>query len=287
MQLMLNILISTSALGLAAAGISLGLSTTRQIPFTLAAAMSTAAYFCHGMYDAGLPILGAVLLATAIGSAVAYVLDSWLIRPLDEHVCAGWAGVAVSLGAYMVIQAALAIGFGEAGRTFSLAGRSYAIGTGRLTALQCVLVYTSMGGIGALLIVLRFTRIGLAIRGLASNQELCELLGVRTSVYRATAVSVSGALASLAGILVAVDSGLVGNTGFILFLGGTIAAILGGVGSMWGVAGGALLLASSQHLVAYLGDPKWMDTTTFFILILFLSWKPFGFSGRRLKKVEV
>jgi branched-chain amino acid transport system permease protein len=46
-------------------------------------------------------------------------------------------------------------------------------------------------------------------------------------------------------------------------------------------------LAFAQNLAAYYLDAKWMDAVAFLILIGFLIWKPLGFSGRRLKKVEV
>lgn len=287
MQLAINISISACLFALAAAGISLAQATTRQIPFTLAAAMSTSAYVCHGLHSAGWPLLTATLVATAVGAIIACVLDFALMRPLDGHAQAVWAAVAVSLGAYMVVQATLAMVFGEAGRTFAIPSETYALGDARITRLQLALVGISVGVIGGLLAFLRFARSGLAIRGLASNADLCELLGIRTSVVRGIAVSTGGALTSLATILTAGDSGLVPSTGFTLFLSGVTAAILAGVGSAWGVAGGALLLAAARHLVAYFGDPKWMDAVAFLILIGFLIWKPLGFSGRRLKKVEV
>jgi branched-chain amino acid transport system permease protein len=63
--------------------------------------------------------------------------------------------------------------------------------------------------------------------------------------------------------------------------------IIGGVGSTWGLIGGALLLATTQHLTSYYIDSKWMDAITYVILILFLIWKPLGFSGSRLKKNEI
>jgi len=59
------------------------------------------------------------------------------------------------------------------------------------------------------------------------------------------------------------------------------------VGSYKGPIGGALLLATAQNLSAYYIDSKWMDATAYVILILFLIWKPLGFSGKRLKKVEI
>jgi len=63
--------------------------------------------------------------------------------------------------------------------------------------------------------------------------------------------------------------------------------IIGGVDSYKGLIGGALLLATAQHLSAYYIGSKWMDATAYIILILFLLWKPFGFSGKRPEKVEI
>ena len=62
--------------------------------------------------------------------------------------------------------------------------------------------------------------------------------------------------------------------------------IIGGVGSNWGLVGCALLLATAQHLAAYYIG-QWMDDVAYIILILFLIAKPLGFSGKRLKKIEI
>jgi len=75
--------------------------------------------------------------------------------------------------------------------------------------------------------------------------------------------------------------------GFNLLLYGVIALIIGGNGSTWGLVGGAFLLATAQNLGAYYFDSKWMDTIAYIVLILFLIWKPLGFSGQILKKVEI
>jgi branched-subunit amino acid ABC-type transport system permease component len=83
------------------------------------------------------------------------------------------------------------------------------------------------------------------------------------------------------------DTNMTPTFGFNLLLYGIVAIIIGGVGSTRGLIAGALLVATAQQLAAYYIDTKWMDAITYIILILFLIWKPLGFSGKRLKKVEV
>jgi branched-subunit amino acid ABC-type transport system permease component len=87
-------------------------------------------------------------------------------------------------------------------------------------------------------------------------------------------------LSAIAGILIALDVDMTPTFGFNYFL-------YGGVGNYRGLIFGSLLLASAQHLAAYYIDTKWMETMAYRILILFLIGKPLGFSGLRLKKVEV
>jgi branched-subunit amino acid ABC-type transport system permease component len=94
-------------------------------------------------------------------------------------------------------------------------------------------------------------------------------------------------MAGIAGILIAFDTDMTPTMGFSWLLYGVVAMIIGGVGSTWGLLGGALLLATAQHLAAYYIGSQWMDAVAYIILILFLIWKPLGFSGKRLKKVEI
>jgi len=101
------------------------------------------------------------------------------------------------------------------------------------------------------------------------------------------AFGIGSALAAVAGILIAFDTDMRPTMGFSWLLYGVVAMIIGGVGSNLGLAGGALLLATAQHLAAYYIGSQWMDAVAYIILILFLIAKPLGFSGKRLKKIEI
>ncbi|MFZ1545916.1 MAG: hypothetical protein WAT12_02290, partial [Candidatus Nitrotoga sp.] len=89
------------------------------------------------------------------------------------------------------------------------------------------------------------------------------------------------------GMLSALDTDMTPTMGFRLMLFGIMVFIIGGMGSYRGLVFGALLLGLCQQIVAHFVDSKWMDAIAFFILIAFLIWKPLGFSGRRLKKIEI
>jgi branched-chain amino acid transport system permease protein len=134
---------------------------------------------------------------------------------------------------------------------------------------------------------LQFTPVGKSIRAVSSNPQLCNIYGINSNRIILIAFGIGSALAAVAGILSAMDTNMTPTFGFNLLLYGLVAMIIGGVGSTRGLVAGALLVATAQHLAAYYIDTKWMDAVTYIILILFLIWKPLGFSGVRLRKVEI
>ena len=134
---------------------------------------------------------------------------------------------------------------------------------------------------------MKYSRIGRNIRAVSSNPELSNIVGIPSDKVILWAFGIGSALAAAAGILIAYDVDMRPTMGFNWLLYGVVAMIIGGVGSNWGLVGGALLLATAQHLAAYYIGSQWMDAVAYIILILFLIAKPLGFSGKRLKKVEI
>jgi branched-subunit amino acid ABC-type transport system permease component len=116
---------------------------------------------------------------------------------------------------------------------------------------------------------------------------LSNIVGISSDRVILQAFALGSALAAVAGILIAFDVDMTPTMGFKWLLYGVVAMIIGGVGSHWGLVGGALLLAASQHLAAYYIGSQWMDAVAYIILIVFLIAKPLGFSGKRLKKIEI
>ena len=94
-------------------------------------------------------------------------------------------------------------------------------------------------------------------------------------------------MAAIAGILIAADIDMTPTMGFDWLMYGVVAMIIGGMGKMRHLVLGALLLAAAQHLSAYFFDSKWMNATAYIILVAFLYFRPYGFSGKKLKKTEI
>ena len=119
------------------------------------------------------------------------------------------------------------------------------------------------------------------------NPEMSSVFGLSNSFARAVGVTIGSALMACAGILIGADVDLTPSMGFDWLLYGVIAMIIAGTGNGRFLLLGALLLATAQHLAALFLDNKWMNATAYVILIVFLYFRPYGFSRQGIKKTEV
>ncbi len=195
----------------------------------------------------------------------------------------------ISLGVYIVIQNLISLIWGDdilSIRTGKVTAGYNFLGS-NVTTIQIVIISSGLLIFLSLLAVLKFSNLGLKIRAVSLNSALSTIFGVESRKVIFNSIILSTLIASITGLLYAFNYDITPTMGFNLLLYGIIAMIIGGGGSTWGLLGGALLLAIAQNLGAYYINSKWMDAIAYFILILFLIWKPLGFSGKRLKKIEI
>jgi branched-subunit amino acid ABC-type transport system permease component len=194
-----------------------------------------------------------------------------------------------SLGLYIVLQNMISIFWGsgtKSARTWEVKVGNEFIGA-YITDIQIITIVVCLALFVVCMFFMKYSRIGRNIRAVASNPELSNVVGIHSDRAILWAFGIGSALAAIAGILIAFDTDMRPTMGFSWLLYGVVAMIIGGVGSNWGLVGGALLLATAQHLAAYYIGSQWMDAVAYIILILFLIAKPLGFSGKRLKKIEI
>ena len=156
-----------------------------------------------------------------------------------------------------------------------------------ITDVQIITIIVSVGLLVISWLFLEKTNIGQQIKAVSSNPELSGLLGISKDKAVVWSFVTGTGLAACAGILIAADTDMTPTMGFNWLLYAVVAMIIGGMGKMRYLLLGALLLATAQHLAAYYLDSKWMNATAFIILIVLLYFKPYGFSGQRLKKAEI
>jgi branched-subunit amino acid ABC-type transport system permease component len=129
------------------------------------------------------------------------------------------------------------------------------------------------------LVVMLRSRIGLGVRALTQNTEGAALVGIDRRVAALAILSISGALAGLASVLLGQVFFVSPEAGFVPLVKGLIVALLGGLGSMPGTIIAAFLVAATEALTAtYLGG-QYVLMTLFLLIAVVLLFRPRGIAG--------
>lgn len=262
---------------------------TKTFYFSHGAAITFGAYGCYWLSGRlGLPVALAALVSTVVVALLFRFIDTCIFMKTRRELKT-WMGLVASIGVYVILQNIVSLSFGD--ETLVLRSKPVEAGqqvwSGRITDPQIMTIVVGVVLFLSVKLLLRTTRLGREIRGVSSNADLSVVIGIDAERVVGWSVGIGSGLAAVAGILSGFDADITPIMGFRLLLNGVVVMIVAGVGNVRGFFGAAFLLAVAQHCAAYYINAKWMDAVAFLILIVFLIWKPLGFSGRRLKKVEV
>lgn len=290
MQLLVNILFNFSIIVILSSSISIIYTTFKFINISHAATIIFGAYFTFLFSkQIGLSLIFAIPLAITFAVTTGIITEKFIYKPLRKRNSHPYILLIASLGLYVIFQNIISLIWGD--DTKSIRSGEIEVGNeiwgAYITDIQIITIVVNILLFMTTIIFLNKTKLGRQMRAISSNEELANIFGISSNKTILWAFGFGSALAAIAGILVAFDTDMIPTMGFNLLLYGIVAMIIGGVGSTWGLIGGSLLLATAQHLGAYYIDSKWMEAIAYIILILFLIWKPLGFSGKRLKKVEI
>ena len=290
MQLILSIIIYSSLLTALSISVSELYAILRFFHLAHAMTLTLGAYFVFVMLiPLGWPLWVSVLLSVSVVILLMLAINKWISQPLQNRGAESWQLMIASLGLYVVLQNLVSIFCGD--RTLSF--RTWDIKAGipfwgaQITGVQIVTIITCAVLVVVFFVFLHRTNIGQQIKAASSNPELSTVFGVsRDRIVRWT-IAICTGIAACMGILIAADNGMTPTMGFNWLLYAVVVMIISGMGKEWHLILGALLLATAQVLVAYFLDSKWMNATAYIILVIFLYFRPYGFSGKKLKKTEI
>jgi branched-subunit amino acid ABC-type transport system permease component len=289
-QIFINIFYSGVIFTLIALSFSTTYSATKFFNLAHAFTLTFSAYltylFSLQMY---MTLWIAVPLAIVCTILVVLLIEIILFKRLRKQGTTAMIQMIASLGLYVLLQNLISMIWGNNIKSIRIG--EVKVGNeffgAYITDIQIITIIVCLTLFMTCLFFMKYTRIGRNIRAVASNLELSDIVGISSDRVILQAFGIGSALAAVAGILIAFDTDMRPTMGFSWLFYGVVAMIIGGVGSNSGLVGGALLLATAQHLAAYYIGSQWMDTVAYIILILFLIAKPLGFSGKRLKKIEI
>nr|VFK24678.1 MAG: amino acid/amide ABC transporter membrane protein 1, HAAT family [Candidatus Kentron sp. MB]VFK27032.1 MAG: amino acid/amide ABC transporter membrane protein 1, HAAT family [Candidatus Kentron sp. MB]VFK74931.1 MAG: amino acid/amide ABC transporter membrane protein 1, HAAT family [Candidatus Kentron sp. MB] len=243
-----------------------------------------AAYLANVWLSA--PIWLAVILGVAAGAVSGYLIELVLYRPFFRRNVSGGAVIVASLGAFIIIENLLAMGFGSELKTMGreLAKR-FVLGPVSLTNIQIIQFLVATAALAVVSVILKKIRMFKIIWAMGDEPGLAPVLGLPLMGYRALVFSFSAGLAGLAGGLIVVDVGVDPHMGLSYLLVAAVAVLAGGIDRFRGWVLGGVSLALLQSLMVWQFSAQWMDLVTFSVLIGILLFRPQGMLGLR-KRLE-
>jgi branched-chain amino acid transport system permease protein/neutral amino acid transport system permease protein len=274
-------LVTAAVLAVASVGFTLQFAVTNVLNLAYGGVMIVSAYAAYAINQHGVSIWISALAGIAAGALLSLVLNNLIYTPFQRRGTSPIGMVIVSLGMTLILV------FG----TQAIAGPtnvSYTASQGAtvkplgfdLTVVQLVIIALSIALMVLVHGLIRYTRLGKAMRATSANRNLARNCGIRTDRVVTITWLITGALCGLAGVVFALDSGTFGATSTDLFLVLILAAVfLGGPGEPYGAMLGALVIGLATEVSASFIVSDYKDVVAFVILIAMLALRPSGLLG--------
>lgn len=276
-------LVTASVLAVAAVGFTLQFGVTDVLNLAYGAVMIAGAYIAYVVNQAGLNIWVGLVVAVVACSAGSVLLNSGIYTPFQRRGATPITLVIVSLGMTLIIEFGTQAIAGGTSVSYTMAqGPSVRAGGLVLTAVQLVVIGLSVLVMIGTHVLLRYSRLGKAMRATAANKTLARNCGIRTSRVITLTWAITGALCGLAGVIFAMDAGSFDATSTDLFLILILAAtFLGGPGQAYGAMLGAVVIGLATEISAAYITPSYKYVVGFVALLLILGVRPTGLLGAR------
>ena len=240
--------------------------------------------FAPGLFD--LSLLIALPLAFAVTGLIGIAIERGIIRflygrPL-ETLLATW-------GLSLLLQQAVRSIFGPTNREVgNPSWMSGSIELGHLTITQGRLWIIIFGllVLGALMLILHRTLLGLQMRAVTQNRSMAASMGIRTPWIDALTFGLGSGIAGLAGVALSQIDNVSPNLGQGYIIDSFMIVIFGGVGNLWGTLVGAMTLGVVNKLLEPFAGAVLGKILVLAFIILFIQVRPRGLFALRGRSVE-
>ena len=274
-------LVTSAVLAVASVGFTLQFAVTNVLNLAYGGVMVVSAYAAYVVNQRGVSVWISALAGIAAGALLSVILNNLIYTPFQRKGTSPIGMVIVSLGMTLILVFGTQAIAGPTNVSYTASQGATVTPLGlNLTVVQLVIIAISIVVMVGVHVLIRYTRLGKAMRATAANRNLARNCGIRTAHVVTITWLISGALCGLAGVVFALDSGTFGATSTDLFLVLILAAVfLGGPGEPYGAMLGALVIGLATEVSASIVVPDYKDVVAFLILIAMLALRPSGLLG--------
>ncbi len=282
LQLTINALITGAVYALIASGLTFIYATTRVFHLAHGAVIALAAYGFWWLSAVALwPLPLAACGGCAVACAAGLLMNELVYEPLRARGSKGLVYLVATIALLMMGNALILMLFGAETHSLNIETRSFHVFGATVTLLQVVIMIISAALLIGLAALSRGTRFGKAMRAVADQETMAEVLGINTRDIRRLTFLIGSFLAGVAGVFIALEFNLEPNMGVMFAIKGFAASVIGGPGSMSGALVGSLFLSGVEQGAVWFWGSGWRNAAAFTLLFLFLLLRPTGFFGRK------
>ena len=283
LQTCVNAVYAASFMALIAVGLMLIFGVMGVVNFAHGELFMLGAYCVVFVYaEQDYPFFLAVALGLVFVGILGIVMERVLFRPVRDNPL---AGLIASIGLLLMLQAAIAMGFGvrmehippPSRVIFHLFGLEGVI----IPLQRSYVIAAAILLLGALWLFLHRTRFGWALRACAQDPEAASLQGISINQTARLAMCIAAALAGVAGALAAPLVRTYPYMGHSVIVTAFIVTIVGGLGSLEGAVVAAILYAFVHTFVTTFSDGVIADIVGLLLMLFVLIVRPTGLFGTR------
>jgi len=286
LQLLINGLIVGTLYGVVAMCFVLIYKSTQIVNFAQGEFLLIGAWTCWALLvHFELPFYLGFPITLAFMALFGILLQMVVLRPLiGEPII---SVIMVTIGLSMFFQSLISWIFGGYTKAFPKVFETASVNIGGLqieTAYIMSIVVSVIIMVGFYLFF-KYSRMGLAMRATAFNQQIAQSLGISVKHVFAAAWAISAVVSALAGVVIGMVNGV---SSALSFFGIKVfpVVILGGLDSIVGAIVGGLTIGVLENLAEFF-DSQWLhlgnmyNIAPFYALVIILMIKPYGLFGTK------
>ena len=241
-------------------------------------AFATFFFLTFAMQDLFAGIIAGIAAAAALAAFIQFVAYRPLLKRNARRVYLMIIGLGISvMGDNLVI-----IGFTGRFRIYpvNFPATGIEIFGATVGLIDIIIFVVSMLSLLVVELIIRKTRLGLAIRGASFSLETTSLMGINTYQLIFAIFLIAGSLAGVAGTLLGAKYTTYASLGTFYTNKAFICAVFGGLGSLPGAVLGAIILGVSEAMISAYISTTFRDLFAYILLISILLIRPSGLLGK-------
>jgi branched-chain amino acid transport system permease protein len=232
---------------------------------------------------ASLPIYVSIILVVVATVILGVVIEKVAYKPLRSapRMSVMISAIGVS---YLLQNCALYFtgGLPQVYPTIPFLTKQVTVGTATTKMVTIITPALTIVLVIALVMLIKYTKIGMAMRAVSKDFETSELMGIKINNVISMTFAIGCFLAAIGSLLYFSNyTSVIPTSGSMPGLKAFVAAVFGGIGSVPGAVIGAFIIGICENIMKGLGLTAFSDAFTFVLLIVVLLVKPTGIFGEK------